>query len=168
MRRNSISAILLITLQREVAMTIIDRSQLLSGLPVEQKYRTIGFSGTRTSREQTRLPVSPSRDTVEISPEGRELFHAQASAGNQIQTAGTGRTTGAGGAIQPFEARISLDNKIDQLKSEISSLKSEIAALGEKAATDDIAAALMRSKQILLQALQIKLAGLLAKSKWVS
>lgn len=147
---------------------ITNSAPLLSGLAVQQKYGISELSGQKTNKSQTRTTVTPFGDTVQISSEAWELFRTQTADDTADTQSSAGdddnRMAASGNTAETFESRISVDEEISQLESEISSLLAEIGALEEKSVTDELAAAVLRSKQARLETLQAILTGLLAKS----
>ena len=157
-------------------MTTIYNTQILSGLALQQQYRTDAVSKVDASGSSERTPSRLFEDTVDISPQARELFHAQndttdGSASLEKDKSTNQSTDGADAEMdetqetseQDSEAS-TISDKIDALESEISSLESEIAALEEEAQTDDVAAALLRSKKAHLKTAEATLTGLKAKA----
>ena len=153
-------------------MTSIAGTSLLSGMIVQQKYGASGLSVNKSNQSQSRTTVMSSGDTVQISSEAWELFRAQTTGnttetqlynGNNVYRISE-EEDASSGDITALGNGTSVRDQVSQLKTEISSLESEIASLEEKAETDELAAAVLRSKLAQLQTMQARLMGLLAKS----
>jgi len=153
-------------------MTGMYSVQIASGLAVQQQYQATALSSLRPSDGRARSGTRLTEDTVDISPQAYELFHAQkvnstiesmTSAETERQDAGTNsRTTEAQNMAEPSQ-RSNVSDRLEEVETQISNLEAEITSLEETAQTDDIAAGLLRSKQARLKTLEAMLTGLFAK-----
>ena len=147
-------------------------TQIVSGLAVQQQYQATALSSSKTFGERTRNVTRITEDTVDISPRAYELFRSQAQETRSVmassdtasqETASDRNTTGTEDVAGASRGN-TLSDRIAEVESEISTLEADIASLEEAAQTDDIAAALLRSKQARLSTLKAMLTGLDAKS----